>query len=200
MPEKSVRVNLEVINRIAKPTFVIGLDRRAHTCNRAGKVMLADPLSPLQSTNGYVRGIDTAVDKAIAFQAFAVSQWPDSVFEDQYSPIAAPMRTHWVAISVSCLQNSSSGLPRTGTRYLLLTVHPVHTHCQVEPALLQAALGLSRSEAKVSALIYAGLSLREAALQMEIGHATAKTYLQGVFAKTRISKQTELVRLVASLS
>ena len=198
--EHALQAHADVIDRIPKPIFVIGLDRWIYACNRAGKAMLGNSLSPMRSTQGCLFGVDTAVDNAIAFQTFAVTQWPDLVFADQYAPMPAPMRAQWIAVSVSCLRTSSDDAFVPSAACLLLTVHPVRTHSQADPALLQAALGLSRSEARVSALIYAGLSLREVALQMDIGHSTAKTHLQGVFSKTRVSKQTELVKLVASLA
>ena len=198
--EHALQAHANVIDRIPKPIFVIGLDRQIYACNRAGKAMLAQSLSPMRATQGCLYGVDTTVDNAIAFQTFAVMQWPDLVFADQYAPIAAPMRTQWIAVSVSCLQMASDEASAASAPCLLLTVHPVLTCCNIDPALLQAALGLSRSEARVSALIYAGLSLREVALRMEIRQSTAKTHLQGVFTKTRIGKQTELVKLVASLA
>ena len=189
----------DVIDRIPKPILVINTDRWVHACNRAGKAMLAAPLSPLRVVAGCLHGVDTAVDSAIAFQSFAVTQWPDLMFSDKFSPVLAPMRSEWIAVSVSCLHATRSDTDAQRTRYLLLTVHPVLTQCEVGPALLQAALGLSRSEARICALIYAGLNLREVALKIGVGQSTVKTHLQSVFSKTHTSKQTELVKLVASL-
>jgi DNA-binding CsgD family transcriptional regulator len=200
MSPHAVTAHAHVIDHIAKPTFVFDADRRIHACNRAGKEMLATPLSPINVVSGVLYGVDTAVDKAIAFQSFAVNQWPQLVLSDQFSPVSKAMRIHWIAVSVSCLQTARRDDNVQQMRYLLLTVHPVLVHCDVDPALLQAALGLSRSEARISALIYAGLGLREVALKMGIGQSTVKTHLQGVFSKVNISKQTELVKLVASLA
>lgn len=194
-----ITAHKDVIDHIAKPIFVIGTDRRIHACNRAGKAMLVTPLSPLRAVSGSLHGVDASVDSAIAFQIFAISQWPDMVFSDQFSPVVAPMRSEWVAVSVSCPPASNTDEDALRVRYLLLTVHPAVIHCDVDPTLLQAALGLSRTEARIGALIYAGLNLREVALKMGIGQSTVKTHLQNVFGKTHISKQTELVKLVASL-
>lgn len=197
--EQAITAHTDAIDRIPKPILVIDIDRRIHACNRAAKAMLGTPLSPLRAAAGSLHGVDAAVESAIAFQIFAVSQWPDLVFSDQFSPVLAPMRAQWIAVSVSCLQAARTDADAKRERYLLLTVHPVLAECEVDPTLLQAALGLSRSEARISALIYAGLSLREVALKLGIAQSTVKTHLQSVFGKTHISKQTELVKLVASL-
>ncbi len=194
-----VSAQTDVIDRIPKPILVIGTDRWIHACNRAARAMLDTPMSPLRAVDGSLHGVDATVDSAIAFQSFAVTQWPDLMFSDQFSPVLAPMRSQWVAVSVSCLHPTRKDEDAHRIRYLLLTVHPVLTHCEVDSTLLQAALGLSRSEARISSLIYSGLSLREVALKMGIGQSTVKTHLQSVFGKTHISKQTELVKLVASL-
>ena len=200
MSPHTITAHADVIDHIAKPTFVFDSDRKIHACNRAGKAMLATPLSPVNVVSGVLYGADTGVDKAIAFQSFAITQWPELAFSDQFSPVSEPMRVQWIAVSVSCLQTARPEHYARRIRYLLLTVHPVLVHCDVDPALLQAALGLSRSEARISALIYAGLGLREVAIKMGIGQSTVKTHLQGVFSKVNISKQTELVKLVASLA
>lgn len=196
---QAITAHTDVIDRIPKPILVIDADRRILACNRAAKAMLVTPLSPLRVTAGSLHGFDAAVDSAIAFQIFAVSQWPDLMFSDQFSSVQAPMRSQWIAVSVSCLQDARADQDTHRERYVLLTVHPVLTHCEVDSTLLQAALGLSRSEARICAHIYAGMSLREVALKMGIGQSTVKTHLQSVFGKTHISKQTELVKLVASL-
>lgn len=196
---QAITAHTDVIDHITKPILVIDAHRRIHACNRAAKAMLVTPLSPLRLVAGSLYGFDTTVDSAIAFQIFAISQWPDLVYTDQFSSVQAPMRSEWIAVSVSCLQAAVSERDAPRARYVLLTVHPVLTHCEVDLTLLQAALGLSRSEARISAHIYAGMGLREVALKMGIGQSTVKTHLQNVFAKTQISKQTELVKLVASL-
>lgn len=198
--DSAMQAHSDVMDRIRKPTLVIGLDRRIYTANRAANDMLLTALSPLRTALGYLHGTDNGVDNAIALQAFSVAQWPTLSITDQYAPVAEPMRACWVAVSVSCLYTPARQNAEPYATCLLLTVHPVVTRAQVDPALLQAALGLSRAEARVSTLIYGGLSLREAAEVMEIGQSTAKTHLQGVFSKTQINKQTELVRLVASLA
>ena len=196
---QSITAHTDVIDRIPKPILVIDADRRIHACNRAAKAMLVTPLSPLRLVAGRLHGFDTNIDSAIAFQIFALGQLPNLLFSDQVSSVQAPMRSQWVAVSASCLQAAATDQDTPRPHYVLLTVHPVLTHCEVDLTLLQAALGLSRSEARICAHIYAGMSLRETALKMGIGQSTVKTHLQSVFAKTHISKQTELVKLVASL-
>lgn len=56
--------------------------------------------------------------------------------------------------------------------------------------------GLSASEAWLATLLASGISLHQAAATMEISPATARTYLSRIFAKTGVSKQSDLMRMI----
>lgn len=189
-----------LLNRISKPIFVIDRDRTIRSCNVSGHTMLAHASAPLRAVSGRLHGSDGLLDEAIARHTAVLRPGLDVGAPDQFFPVASPLRSYWVAVSVSFL----CGPPRTREtdqqRHVLLVVHPTASVRTVEPALLQVALALTRAEAQVAALIYAGHTLREAAQKIGIGQSTVKTHLHNVFNKTRISKQTELVHLVASLS
>jgi DNA-binding CsgD family transcriptional regulator/PAS domain-containing protein len=58
--------------------------------------------------------------------------------------------------------------------------------------------GLTGGELRVLLAMAPGLSIKEAAEVLGISEATAKTHLQRIFAKTRTSKQTELMHLFMS--
>ncbi len=60
-------------------------------------------------------------------------------------------------------------------------------------------LGLTLSEARVAALVGAGLAPREAAAQLGLTEATVRSALKLVFGKLGVTRQAELVRLVAWL-
>jgi DNA-binding CsgD family transcriptional regulator len=56
--------------------------------------------------------------------------------------------------------------------------------------------GLTPTEALLATLLSNGLTLTEAAARLEVTENTVRSYAKKIFAKTGVSRQTELVRLV----
>ena len=61
---------------------------------------------------------------------------------------------------------------------------------------LETRFGLSRGEARLVALLFAGASLRSCAQALGIKYETARTYLKSAFQKTGTHRQAELVLTV----
>jgi DNA-binding CsgD family transcriptional regulator len=61
------------------------------------------------------------------------------------------------------------------------------------------AYGLTQAEARVAVAASSGSTVFESATQLGLSPNTVKTHLRKVFAKTGISRQTELVRLMTSI-
>jgi DNA-binding CsgD family transcriptional regulator len=62
--------------------------------------------------------------------------------------------------------------------------------------ILGELFGLTPAEANLAILLARGLSLREASATQHISLHTSRAQLKSVFAKTGVSRQAELVRLV----
>ncbi len=62
--------------------------------------------------------------------------------------------------------------------------------------LLMCLYRLSPAEARLAGVLMQGISLREAADQLEVTYETARSQLKSVFLKTETSRQGELVRLL----
>jgi DNA-binding CsgD family transcriptional regulator len=62
-----------------------------------------------------------------------------------------------------------------------------------------AAFGLTPAETKVLASLFAGRTLAETAATIGITRPTAKTHLEHIFLKTRVTRQAELMRLWTGL-
>ncbi len=60
---------------------------------------------------------------------------------------------------------------------------------------LAAAYGLTPTETKVLASLFAGRTLNETAATLGITRPTAKTHLEHIFSKTGVTRQAELMRL-----
>jgi DNA-binding CsgD family transcriptional regulator len=61
------------------------------------------------------------------------------------------------------------------------------------------AYGLTLAEARVALAASSGLTIPETAQRLSVSPNTVKTHLRKVFAKTGMSRQTELARLMASI-
>jgi DNA-binding CsgD family transcriptional regulator len=66
--------------------------------------------------------------------------------------------------------------------------------------LLARAFNLTASETRILESLMAGHTLAETAQHFSIARSTAKTHLDHIFAKTGVSRQTELVRLTMQLT
>jgi DNA-binding CsgD family transcriptional regulator len=62
------------------------------------------------------------------------------------------------------------------------------------------AYGLTPAEARVALATSSGLGIQEAALRLGLSPNTIKTHLRRVFAKTGTVRQSELTRLMTSIS
>ena len=66
------------------------------------------------------------------------------------------------------------------------------------PAALAKLFGLTPAEASFAVLLGDGLTLDEAAAEQGIARNTARAHLRSIFAKTGVSRQTMLVRLIVT--
>ncbi len=66
-------------------------------------------------------------------------------------------------------------------------------------AILMQAYELTQAEAKVALAASSGATIAEAATQLDLSPNTIKTHLRKVYAKTGVTRQAELARLIASV-
>lgn len=64
------------------------------------------------------------------------------------------------------------------------------------PALLRSLFGLTAAESGLALLLVEGLTLDEASARQGVSRHTARSQLRSIFAKTGVTRQTELLRLV----
>ena len=82
---------------------------------------------------------------------------------------------------------------------LVLVVDPV-SRAALEPALVEAVLGLTPAEAVIAVLLAEGRTLRQIAATTGRQYSTIQTHLRHIFAKLGCSRQLEVVQAVAALS
>lgn len=71
---------------------------------------------------------------------------------------------------------------------------------QIDPGLLQDALGLTQTESHVALLLASGLSVSQVALSTGRKESTVRWHMKHIFEKQGISRQAQLVRRVQALS
>lgn len=85
-----------------------------------------------------------------------------------------------------------------GARAMVQVIDP-SASAERQAERLQAAVGLTRAEARVAALIGGGASASEAAAVLGVSLTTIKTHLSRCFDKTGVRTQVGLARLVTSI-
>ncbi len=85
-------------------------------------------------------------------------------------------------------------------RHVLVLGQRVGEGRVVDPTLIRDALGLTLGQARLAALIAAGMSVREAATELGIAEGTARIVLKRIFAVLNIHRQADLVAKVAALA
>jgi len=104
---------------------------------------------------------------------------------------ASPGRVHVLV--------AKAGMQRLGFAYVVVSPLAQIGRRDLR-ADLRAQYGLTPAEARLCETILAGLTLNEAADRLSIKRSTAVSQLKSAFAKTRTTRQTELLRLLIDLS
>jgi DNA-binding CsgD family transcriptional regulator len=112
----------------------------------------------------------------------------------QHVDAASPVAVYVLPLRTSFAPAVEQFLVRSQAIVLLVELK---TGDPADPALVRDLLGLTLGEARVAALVAAGVSPRDAAQKLGISEETTRTVLKRVFTKSGISRQSELAALVA---
>jgi DNA-binding CsgD family transcriptional regulator len=109
-------------------------------------------------------------------------------------------RTGRPALLAHVLPCSETGRPFADTAAMaMIFVADPDTRVPVRTGEIERALDLTPAEARLAAVVASGAALKEVAAKLGITYLTARTQLRSVFSKTGVCRQSELVRLIASL-
>ena len=86
-----------------------------------------------------------------------------------------------------------------GSATTLILVHDPSDRGATSTEMLIGLYGLTGSEARLASALSQGHSVETAARTLEMGVATARTHLKSVFRKMGVSRQQDLIRLLASM-
>jgi DNA-binding CsgD family transcriptional regulator len=191
--------NLRRMHSIANITLdAIEVMNAAIACvDLSGKILYAnDPAEKLLENSGFfqlgpereLRSVVPAETKSFkAFLQDVASASDDaparSVFRFSHPEISEP-----IVVSAVRTEGSAS--------HVSLIIADPRRKAITSPEEIAVALNLTRSESRVVFGLVSGGSVDEAAETAGVSISSARTYLKNVFAKTGVSRQAELVRLV----
>lgn len=179
---------------------VFGLDSlgRVVFSNPAGQRLAGHQLQlvheRLRIGGGNARTIDEAIARALRRDANELIGDPRPIFVQSN---AADRRLVVYLLPVA-RQTSLAEQFLTHTRAIVLAIEQKLDE-PADPAVVRDVLGLTLGEARIAALVGAGLPPKQAAERLGIAEETARTVLKRVFSKVGVSRQSELVAVLAKL-
>ena len=134
-----------------------------------------------------------------AIQA-AIADEPSKRF--QFRPLMVPQAEGERPIAVYLLPiTDAANLEEaflSNARVIVLIIDP-NNGDPADPAVLRELLGITMGEARVASWTATGLKARETATKLGISEETVRTVLKQIYAKTHISRQSELSALIARM-
>lgn len=188
----------EALARIGIGVFALDSIGRVIFSNPAGQKLLGGELQivhdRLHIGQGSAReAADDAVARALR-QPSAFADDPKPIFVHS---IGTGRRLVIYLLPVALQANLAEQF-LTHTRAIVLALEQ-RLDEPADPSVVRDVLGLTLGEARIAALVGAGLPPKEAAERLGIADATARTVLKRVFSKVGVSRQSELVAVLARL-
>lgn len=188
-----------VLNSIPLGVVLLNAEGKVAYTNRAAEAILQanDGLSlksgvlavTMPETGSAIRH---AVKQAVALDV--TLQSPSAVLVERdsmrrsYQLVIAPLRRKFPEFA---------GLPIPAA--MVLVTDPEQQPNAAVSDLIRELYGLTQKEAELAHKLCAGVSLEQAANELQIQYETARTHLRRVFSKTGTSRQAELVSLLGRL-
>jgi len=187
----------EALSRLGIGVFMLDRAKRLAWMNPRGERLLGDALLLAQDrlTARYAPERE-ALDSAVAaiLEMGASSGDPRPVILRGLDP----ERFLAVYVLPAILPSGPVGRWLANARACVVAIAP-QPGSPADPAIVRDLLGLTLGEARVAALVGAGLPPRETAERLGIAEATVRSALKNVFSKTGVARQSELAALLGRL-
>jgi DNA-binding CsgD family transcriptional regulator len=207
--EKSLRLSVRLLNaevtnlglgealsRVGIGVFVLDSLGSVIFSNPAAQRLLGDALDLSQGRlriRGVARNAD--LDQAVAH---AIRATPSDVLADP-KPILVQSGDRRLAIYLlPVFQPAIAEQFLTHTSAFVLVIEQKLEE-PADPAIVRDLFGLTLGEARIAAIIGAGLTPKDAAERLGIAEDTARTVLKRVFSKVGVSRQSELTAMLAKM-
>lgn len=210
--EKSLRLSIRLLDaefaklglgeslaRIGVGVFALDSLGRVVFSNPAGQRLIGDHLQLVQNRlrigDGAVReSIDVAIANTLRGDSGDLIAAPKPILVQS---IESKVRLVVYLLPIAMRAGSAEQF-LTHTRAIVLAIEQKLDE-PADPAVVRDVLGLTLGEARIAALVGSGLPPKEAAERLGIAEETARTVLKRVFSKVGVSRQSELVAVLAKL-
>jgi DNA-binding CsgD family transcriptional regulator len=137
--------------------------------------------------------IDEAVSRCLGLDALHVAHFSKGV------SVPRPSGKRSYVLQVAPLpEHNEFGAPSAAAAIVFLTDPEAETGLDAE--LLKRLYRLTPAEIRLVAFLFSGSTVVEAAARLGISTYTARTHLKRIFLKLGVSRQPELMRLLAALA
>jgi DNA-binding CsgD family transcriptional regulator len=182
---------LESLDRFPFAVILLRRDLTIDQCSTSAQQLLSEGTS-LRSEHGRLRILPLTAERRFHQQLDELTRR-----EGEMPVITVPRGPERVPLSLLALPLYAERAVWVGSlaRWMLLVHVPEMTSC-VPPERLQRALGATPAEAALVYQLLQGKTLTDAAAELRISVHTARSQLKALFAKTGVSRQSELIRHV----
>lgn len=157
----------------------------------------------LSMVNGTVRATSTHDDRALqsliraALNAEVVAAEGGERLHAQALSITRPSGARDLGLVVNGIRlgNKISDRWRSG---VTIFIRDPESAVRADPAILKQLFGFTQAESALATQLSKGESLEEAAAELNIRYNTARAHLRSMFAKTGVTRQAELVRILVN--
>lgn len=189
----------EALTRLGIGIFALDSLKRVVFANPAGERLLGDGIALVNDRLlvGDVaerNALEDTLDRMIRAKPADLTREPKPILI-QRQKSARPLAVYVLPVAAEAVPTAQF---LTHTRAIVLAIDPKSGE-PADPAVVRDVLGLTLGEARVAALVGAGMPPREAAQKLGIAEETARSALKRVFAKTGVARQSELVALLTKL-
>jgi DNA-binding NarL/FixJ family response regulator len=184
----------QALDTMPNGILIVGPDLRIHHMNRSGREILARNRG-VECRNGSLTVQDKLLEQRLRelVRAALARGRADQSDATGAMFVRAPLSREHVELIVAPVPGS--GAEEQNARALVY-LFDANSPRQVSHDMLTGLYGLTQTEAKLVQLMSNGMTLDEAAQELEISVNTARTHLKHVFHKTGINRQTELIHRI----
>jgi DNA-binding CsgD family transcriptional regulator len=187
----------EGLDTLVSAMFIVDGSGRIVHANASGNLMVSDA-NVLRAPGGRLRAVDPAADQDL-LDIFTAAQDGDTALGRK--GIAVPLKARDDERFVAhVLPMTSAGRRKAGVYYgavAAVFIRKAALDLPSPPVVIARQFKLTQAELRVLFSIVEICGVSEVAEVLGIAEATVKTHLQHVFEKTGISRQADLVKLVA---
>ncbi len=200
----------EVVNQI----YADAMDRMAVgglVIDENGKILVVNEIAGnlmkqrdgLTLVNGQIRAVSAQDDRQLQTMIRAALADAQAIADGEGRPPAQALsvsrasgaRDLGVVVNAVRLGNKMGDRSRTG---VTLFIRDPETGVRADPTILKQLFGFTQAESALATQLAKGESLDEAAAELNIRYNTARAHLRSMFAKTGVTRQAELVRILVN--